>query len=104
MRFVGGRSAGRFPSLLTLTVTSGAREGDASAEYYGGFRACSADCPGDCDGNGRVTIDELVRGIDIALGSPDLPCEGLDGNGDAAVSIGEIVAAVEGVLGECSIG
>src|SRR5205085_9787081 len=26
-------------------------------------------CPGDCDGNSETTIDELVRGVAIALGS-----------------------------------
>jgi hypothetical protein len=25
-------------------------------------------CQGDCDGDGRVTVDELVRGVNVALG------------------------------------
>jgi len=29
--------------------------------------APSAACPGDCDGNGIVRVDELIRGVDIAL-------------------------------------
>ncbi|MBX3026224.1 S8 family serine peptidase [bacterium] len=51
--------------------------------------------PGDCDGDGRVTIDELVLGVRIALGeaTPAI-CPAADGDGDGAVAIAELIAAV----------
>jgi hypothetical protein len=34
-----------------------------------GFRiGAAAACTSDCNGNGEVTIDELIRGVNIALG------------------------------------
>lgn len=50
---------------------------------------------GDCDGNGRVTIDELVRGVNIALGLQPLSrCPDFDANRDGRVTIDELVRAV----------
>lgn len=50
---------------------------------------------GDCDGDGRVTIDELVAGVRIALGdAPLATCAAADGDGDGVVGIAELVAAV----------
>jgi len=62
----------------------------------------AAACPGDCDGDGAVAIDELVRAVGIASGSaPTSSCAPLDADGDGAVTIAEVVAAVSGALGGC---
>lgn len=54
---------------------------------------------GDCDGNGVVTIDELVKGVNIALGSlPIGDCVAADENGDGEVEINELVASVNNAL------
>jgi subtilisin family serine protease len=56
--------------------------------------------PGDCNGDGRVTIDELVAGVRIALGAAPLAtCAALDGDADGAITIAELIAAVGLALG-----
>ena len=59
-------------------------------------------CIGDCDRDGTVQVDELVRGVRIALG--ELPvggCAQLDFDGDGRVAIDELVQAVVSAMGEC---
>lgn len=52
-------------------------------------------CAGDCDGDGTVSIDELVVAIGIANGAAALDaCRAIDANGDGAITIDEIVDAV----------
>ena len=98
MTFSGG---GAFPSLLSLNIISGARNAGGAA-YYGGFQRCAEGCPGDCDGSGAVTVDELIRGVDIALGKQAVnTCAALDADADVVVSIAELVAAVERALAGC---
>ena len=51
---------------------------------------------GDCDGDERVSIDELVLGVNIALGgAATSACPRFDADGNGAVGIDEIVAAVQ---------
>lgn len=62
----------------------------------------TAQCPGDCDGNGRVSIAELLRGVNIALELQPLSnCPSFDVNSDGRVAINELVAAVNAALGGC---
>ena len=66
-------------------------------------RRAPAPCTGDCDGNGRVTVDELTAGVRIAMGlSPLADCGACDANGDGVVGVEEIVRAVAGALGSCA--
>lgn len=59
-------------------------------------------CPGDCSGDGRVTVDELVAGVGIALGSRALAaCATFDGDDDGSVTVAELIAAVNAALGGC---
>ena len=61
-----------------------------------------AQCPGDCDGNGAVSIDEVVTGVNIGLAILPLDrCAAADGDGDGEVSIDEVIAALNYGLGEC---
>jgi hypothetical protein len=57
-------------------------------------------CAGDCDGDGIVTVAELVGGVASALGGA-APCAALDGNGDGHATIGELIAAVGAALAGC---
>lgn len=59
-------------------------------------------CPGDCDRNLRVSIEELVTGVAIGLGtqSPDR-CSAADRNHDRSVDIAELIGAVNGALDGC---
>ena len=60
-------------------------------------------CTGDCDGNHQVSIDELLRGIAIALGNLGLDdCQPFDQNQSHQVEINEVVAALRDALGACS--
>lgn len=59
-------------------------------------------CDGDCDGDDRVAVDELVRGVRIAIGiAPLAACPSLDGNHGGDVSIDELVGAVAAALDGC---
>lgn len=59
-------------------------------------------CPGDCDGDLRITIDELLRGVNIALGAATVElCRGFDRDADGLVRIDELLAAVNNALSGC---
>jgi hypothetical protein len=59
-------------------------------------------CVGDCDGNGFVTVDEIILGVSIALDLQPLNrCQSLDRNGSHAVEIDELIAAVDFALNGC---
>jgi len=59
-------------------------------------------CIGDCNGDGIVTVDELIRGVGIALGNrAPSECTALDSNGDGRVEIEELIRAVGALLRGC---
>ena len=59
-------------------------------------------CVGDCNGDGTVTVDELLAAVNIALGtSPVEQCVAFDANGDGAVTVNEILAGVNNALNGC---
>ena len=65
--------------------------------------AAAQPCAGDCNGNGQVTIEELIRGVNIALGTlPATECTALDRDGGGHVTINELVAAVASALDGCA--
>jgi len=62
----------------------------------------TAACVGDCSGDGFVTIDELIAGVNIALGTASVDtCPSFDTSGDGAVTIDELLKAVTAALGGC---
>ncbi len=61
-------------------------------------------CTGDCDGDGELSISELIRGVNIALGSASLnTCPGFDSDGNGNASINELVKAVSDALFGCGV-
>lgn len=59
-------------------------------------------CVGDCDGSSAVTIDELIKGVNIALGASTIDvCRAFDKNQDNKVTIDELVSAVNAALTGC---
>lgn len=63
---------------------------------------CTWTCPGDCNRNGRVAIDELTRAVSVLLGQrPLTACAMLDANRDGEVRIAELIRAVGMALGGC---
>ncbi|HVN87418.1 MAG TPA: DUF6531 domain-containing protein, partial [Candidatus Binatia bacterium] len=60
-------------------------------------------CIGDCDGNGRVNVNELVVGVNIALGNADLgSCRQFDADGNERVTVDELVKGVNNALNGCA--
>jgi len=77
--------------------------GDESAITVVTVTVAAGACPGDCDGDGAVAINELITGVTIALGSAAVDgCPSLDANGDGGVAINELIAAVSRALNGCS--
>ncbi len=59
-------------------------------------------CAGDCDGDGDVTIDELLKAVAIALGRMPLDrCVNADRDGNGTVTVDELIAAIAAALGGC---
>lgn len=60
-------------------------------------------CPGDCNADGAVTVDEIVVGVSIGLGSsPAGNCTAADVDGDLSVTVDEILRAIQAALSGCS--
>lgn len=79
-------------ALLLVGTLAGARAAGAAA------------CVGDCNDDGVVTVDEILRGTSIALGSQSLDaCPGLDADGSGAVEVDELITAVSFALVGCPI-
>ncbi|HVM96123.1 MAG TPA: hypothetical protein VMT89_07025 [Candidatus Acidoferrales bacterium] len=65
-------------------------------------QAAHAICVGDCNSDGEVSIDELILGVNIALGSAALSsCPTFDADDSGDVTIDEIIAAVSNALNSC---
>lgn len=60
-------------------------------------------CPGDCDGNRAVTVDEILLGVSVALGLMNADaCPGIvqDPN-QVIVTVADVVAAIDAALHGC---
>jgi cysteine-rich repeat protein len=65
-------------------------------------RPLSAQCTGDCDNRRGVTVEEVLTGVNIALGNESLTaCSVFDANGDKMVTVDEILVAVNNALSGC---
>lgn len=59
-------------------------------------------CVGDCNGDGRVTISEIILGLNKLLRPiEEFQCEALDADQNGSVSISEVIAAVRAALEGC---
>lgn len=62
-------------------------------------------CPGDCDGNGQVTVAELVLAVNIALGRQGVEtCVAADSDRSGEVRVNELISAVAAALQGCPSG
>ena len=66
-------------------------------------RALVVACAGDCNRDGAVTVDELIKAVNVAgsFATPDL-CFAADTSADGAVKIDELVRAVRSSLAGCT--
>ena len=106
------------PSRLTVHLASTASESlGYGVPYRGEIAACgsptptptvtptraqSPACAGDCDGDGAVTIAELVLGVALALGQAASGCQSADLDASGTVVVGELIAAVRAALDGCA--
>lgn len=59
-------------------------------------------CNGDCDGDGTLTVDELVRVVAIALGDRSIDeCPSADVSGERLITVEEIIIATQYALNGC---
>jgi hypothetical protein len=62
-------------------------------------------CVGDCNGNGVVTVDELIIGVNISLGTQPIDrCPAFDPNHTGTVTIEELIQGVNNLLNGCPPG
>jgi hypothetical protein len=61
-----------------------------------------AQCVGDCDGDGTVSISDLVKGVQMALAQSASACAAMDMDSDGRIAIAELIAAVRAALTGCS--
>jgi hypothetical protein len=60
-------------------------------------------CAGDCNRNGVVTVDDLILGVNIALGNqPISRCTAADRDGNGQIAVSELITAVNRALGGCA--
>jgi len=60
-------------------------------------------CPGDCNGNGRVVIDEVVRATAIGLGNQAARiCPPADTNGDGSITVDELLGSIKSAAAGCA--
>jgi hypothetical protein len=77
-------------------------DADYGVIYRRGSFVGPGTCPGDCDGGGGTTINELIRGVTIALGSAQLEtCPASDSDSDGRVTVADLVRAVTAALDGC---
>lgn len=68
----------------------------------GASTAATASCAGDCSEDGQVTVNELILGVNIALGSAAVDqCASIDTDSNGKVTIDEIISAVSVALTGC---
>jgi hypothetical protein len=69
-----------------------------------GRALAEASCVGDCNGDGQVTINELILGVNIALGvAPVSACEAF-ANNQGVVDIAQLIKGVNNALEGCPAG
>lgn len=62
-------------------------------------------CDGDCDGDGTVSVDELIRAVSLGLGEVPLwHCRAADANDDGRLTVDEILTATQRALRGCGLG
>ena len=63
---------------------------------------CATECPGDCDGNRGVTINELLTLVNIGLGKATVAaCSAGDANRDRTIRVNEVLGAVKHAVNGC---
>lgn len=103
---VNGVVAGGGSDVMVAWEGFGPEERDIFGQGFGPLPTPTVppgSCVGDCNGDGAVSIAELIRAVNISLGqAPIGNCSAADRNGDGSVSIAELIAAVNSSLEGCA--
>jgi hypothetical protein len=97
-------AAGQY--LVTWNDGATFSQGDVTGrDVYGTFLApAPVGCVGDCGRDGRMTVDEILTMVNVALGNTTLcACETGDANGDGQIAVDEILHAVSNALNGCPV-
>jgi sugar lactone lactonase YvrE len=71
--------------------------------YVASTCPAGAQCVGDCNGDGQVSVGEIVTMVNIALGNVDIStCTAGDANHDDQITVNEILSAVIDALNGCA--
>lgn len=93
---------GSYPLVCSGASASDSAGGDLLAMCADGSIQAEPSCPGDCNGDGEVTVNEITLGVAIALGNqPVSACPAADVNGDGMVNVAELLQAVGAALNGC---
>ena len=85
---------------VALTVTD--HDGMQSSAHVQVTVTALPSCVGDCNEDDSVTVGEIVRGVNIALGTADMSeCPLADSSGEGQVTIDELIQAVSAALSGC---
>jgi hypothetical protein len=110
---MGNTSGQPLGTRLRITLCSPCAVGEptpavtpsATATLTATATATPIPCVGDCNGDGTVSINELILMVNIALGIlPPSACTAGDADHDGSISIGELITAVNNALDGCPCG
>ncbi len=104
MRLTPGLSAGVSALVVDPERPSAVYAGTSAAGVW--FIRQVKTCPGDCNRDGEVTINEVVTGMNFLLDTlPATDCFlSFERNGDAFVTVDELIVAVNAALSGCPPG
>lgn len=97
----GGTLSSGWHTITLVATDSDGLAGESRVEIFVG-ETDPVPCAGDCGADGPVTLDELVRAVNVALGNDFLAtCFAIDRNADGQATVDELVAAVRDALSGC---
>lgn len=98
----------RLSAIRALQVTPDGRglvyvaDQDASSSFRLWASTPLGECVGDCTDDGAVTVDDIVIGVGIGLGTAAVDvCPAFDVDGNRSVSVDELIRAVDYALRGC---
>jgi hypothetical protein len=94
--FVGG-------DAFTFAAWDGSTDSNLATVSLTVSAAPVCSCPGDCDGNSVVTIEEVVGAVVSAIHGAATGCLCVDTNHDGRVTIDEVLRSVDAALKGCSL-
>jgi hypothetical protein len=90
---------GTYPLDCSGLPATNAQGASVNSTCNAGEVIVESNITGDCNGDGFVTIEELIVGVNISLGNqPITNCPAYDTNGDGEVTIEELIQAVNNAL------